>query len=159
MPPPTANPQNRSPSKIDALDRQILEVLQTDARQSTRSIARQVGAAAGTVGERISRLEESGVIKRYAAIVDPAMLGRSLAFVVGLQITQGNDLGEALDELIAIPEVDEVLVLTGRWDLLVLGRVDAPEELNSFITRGLWRSPIFRHSETSLVLDRRGDTY
>lgn len=140
---------------LDALDRSIIEILLRDARTSTRSISRQLNVSAGSVGQRIARLESNGVITGYSAIVDPAQLGRSLAFVVGLQMSQGNAMEVALDELIAFPEVDEVLVLTGRWDLLVIGRVAGPEQLNTLLTNGLWQSPSFRHSETMLIIDGR----
>lgn len=140
---------------LDHLDRSILDILRLDARTSSRSIARRLGVSAGTVGQRISRLEQRGVITGYSAIIDPAQLGRGLAFVVGLQMNQGNAMEVALDELIALPEVEQVLVLTGRWDLLVIGRVAAPKELNTLLTKGLWQSPSFRHSETMLIIEGR----
>jgi DNA-binding Lrp family transcriptional regulator len=146
---------HRTSVKLDALDRAIVETLRRDSRTSSRAIGRELGVAAGTVGQRIARLASSGVIKGYTAVVDESLLGRSLAFVVGLQITQGNNLDGALDELIALDEVDEVLVVTGRWDLLVLGKVRDPEELNQLLTKGLWQSPSFRHSETMLVINGR----
>lgn len=142
-------------TSLDALDRSIIDILCRDARTSSRAIARQLGVSAGSVGQRIARLEENGVITAYSAIVDPVQLGRGLAFVIGLQMNQGNAMQEALDELIAFPEVDEVLVLTGRWDMLVIGRVADPGELNTFLTKGLWQSPSFRHSETMLIIDGR----
>lgn len=142
-------------TKLDELDRRIIDVLRHDARLSSRAIARQLGVSAGTVGQRIARLEEQGVITGYTAIVDPVRLGRRLAFVVGLQMNQGLEMEQALDELVALPEVDDVLVVTGRWDLLVRGRVAGPRELNELLTQGLWRSPSFRHSETMLIIDGR----
>jgi DNA-binding Lrp family transcriptional regulator len=140
------------PRTLDTLDLQILDVLAADARLSSRAIARELGVAAGTVADRIGRLEESGVIQGYSARIDPARLGRPLGFVIGLQITQGNDLTEVLDELTEFPEVDDVFVVTGQWDLLVHGRVRDPEHLNELLIERLWRSPSFRHSETMLVI-------
>jgi DNA-binding Lrp family transcriptional regulator len=142
---------------LDELDRQILEQLQADARQSARAISRRLHVAAGTVTQRIAKLEAAGVITGYSVTLDEARLGRSLAFVVGLHINQGQEMSVALDELAAFPEVEEVLVVTGRWDLLVIGRVGDPAELNELLTRGLWQSPLFRHSETMLVIDRRSE--
>ncbi len=140
---------------IDELDRSILDALATDARRSARSIARDLGVAAGTVGQRIARLERSGVIRGYRAEIDPALVGRPLGFVIGLQITQGTPLDGILDELVDFDEIDEVMVVTGRWDLMVRGRVADPGSLNELLTRGLWQSPSFRHSETMIVIDDR----
>jgi len=140
---------------LDQLDRSIIDILSADARTSARAIARQLGVSAGSVGQRIGRLEERGVITGYSVVVDPAQLGRGLAFVVGLQMSQGNAIAVALDELIALPEVDQVFVVTGRWDLLVVGRVAGPEELNALLAEGLWQSPSFFRSETMLIIDGR----
>jgi Lrp/AsnC family leucine-responsive transcriptional regulator len=130
-------------------------MLREDARQSARAIGRALDISAGTVSQRISKLEAADVITGYSAIVDEGLMGRSLGFVVGLQMNQGKEMAVALEELATNPEIDEVLVVTGRWDLLVLGRVASPAELNALITKGLWQSPSFRHSETMLIIDRR----
>jgi Lrp/AsnC family transcriptional regulator, leucine-responsive regulatory protein len=140
---------------LDQLDRRIIKMLREDARHSVRGIGRALDVSAGAVSQRIAKLEAAGVIKGYSAIVDEGLMGRSLGFVVGLQMNQGNEMAVALEELVANPEIDEVLVVTGRWDLLVLGRVSSPAELNSLLTKGLWQSPSFRHSETMLIIDRR----
>ncbi len=140
---------------LDELDRQIIDALRADARLSARAIGRRLGVAAGTVGQRVARLEQTGVIRGYTAIVEPASVGRPLGFVVGLQIAQGTPLDGILAELTAIPEIDEVLVVTGRWDLMVIGRVADPAQLNELLTKGLWQSPSFRHSETMVVVDER----
>lgn len=140
---------------LDRLDLSIIQLLRRDARLSARAIGRELDVAAGTVSQRVARLEAAGVITGYTAQVDEDQLGRSLGFVVGLQMNQGNEMAAALDELARLPAVDEVLVVTGRWDLLVLGRVADPTELNELLTEGLWQSPSFRHSETMLVIDRR----
>ena len=125
---------------------------------SARAIARELEVAAGTVSQRISKLEDAGVITGYAATVDERLVGRPVEFVVGLQMNHGGEMSAALEALASIPEVDEVMVVTGRWDLLVLGRVAEPGDLNTLITHGLWQSPSFRHSETMLVIDRRSST-
>lgn len=149
----TDTEQASSPVRIDDLDRAILDALERDARSSARAIGRELGVAAGTVGQRIARLEQLGVIRGYAAQVDRALLGQPLRVVVGLQMSQGKDMAQALEELAALPEVEEVLVVTGRWDVLVLARVADPRELNRVLTQELWRSPSFRHSETMIVID------
>jgi Lrp/AsnC family leucine-responsive transcriptional regulator len=66
-------------SVLDAVNRRILAVLADDARVSTSELARRVGMSAPAVRERMSRLEQAGVIRGYRADVDPAALGLPVA--------------------------------------------------------------------------------
>jgi len=143
------------PARLDDLDYRILERLVENARSSNRAIARELGIAAGTLADRLARLEREGVITGYSATLDPRALGRTLPFVIGLEIRQGQSLHEVLDRLASLPEVEHVFVVTGRWDLLVMGRVKDPDDLNRLLTDELWQWPLFQHSETMLVIDSR----
>ncbi|MBW3535909.1 MAG: winged helix-turn-helix transcriptional regulator, partial [Gemmatimonadetes bacterium] len=91
-----------------ALKRRYREMLLADDHrvvlvflEISRELARQLGVAAGTVSQRISRLEEQGVVRGYTALVDEHAMGRAMGFVVGLKMNQGNQMAIALDELAA----------------------------------------------------------
>ena len=60
---------------IDNIDREILNIIQRDARTSNADIARQIELAPSAVLERIRKLEERGVIRGYSADIDPKVLG------------------------------------------------------------------------------------
>src|SRR5437870_7460454 len=67
---------------LDDRDRRILALVQKDAKLAQAEIARRVGLSAAAVNERLRKLENAGVIRRYAAIVDPAAVGAGVtAFV------------------------------------------------------------------------------
>src|SRR5918997_6575192 len=61
--------------RLDALDRKILALLQRDGRRSFADLGREVGLSTPAVKRRVDRMEESGVIRGYAAVVDPSKLG------------------------------------------------------------------------------------
>ena len=71
-------------AELDDLDRQIIDVLREDARLSARAGARRLGVAAGTIGQRVARLEDSGVIRGYTVVIEEALVGRPLGFIVGM---------------------------------------------------------------------------
>lgn len=108
----------------------------------------------GAVSQRIERLEQQGVITGYHAAIDPAHLGFRIRALIGLQITQGRTAVETMEQLSAIPEVRSVWLVTGQWDFVVELQVRDHEHLRRALLDEVWRLPIFRHSETMVVLDR-----
>ena len=77
-----------SNQQLDATNRRLIEALQEDARLSLAELGRRVGLTAPAVGERLARLEQTGVIRGYHADVDPAALGRGLEIPVLVELTR-----------------------------------------------------------------------
>lgn len=113
----TENAPERLPA-LDAIDRQLLEELQENARISYAELARRVHLSTPAVTERIRRMEESGVILRYRAIVDPAKLGFPVrAFV---KVTVAGDRISSFARLARkVPEILECHRVTGNESFLV----------------------------------------
>jgi DNA-binding Lrp family transcriptional regulator len=143
----------QSPSVLDSVDRQLLDLLHADARLSIRSLARQVGMSAGAISERLERLEARGVIRGYRVDVDPAALGLGMRVLVGIQVAQHRPLAETIAELLDIPEVTEVDMVAGRWDLSVRLQVRDQAHLRDVLVAKIWSIPDFRHSESMVVLE------
>ncbi|QKW05334.1 Lrp/AsnC family transcriptional regulator [Streptomyces sp. NA04227] len=96
----------------DATDWHILEVLQRDGRVSFAELARAVAMSPSAVTERVRRLEESGVIKGYAAVVDPERVGFAILAFVRLRYPHPNY--KPFHELVAAtPEILEAHHVTG----------------------------------------------
>lgn len=145
-----------SPPRLDQIDLRILELLVTDARMSTRAIAREVGMSPGAISDRIDRLECSGVVTGYHASLDLTALGFPIVALIGLQVQHGQGaLSEMIDELMAVPSVRRVQVTTGEWDLLLEVIVRDHDELRSVLLEGIWSIPGFRHSTTMMRLELR----
>ncbi|MET8829375.1 Lrp/AsnC family transcriptional regulator [Streptomyces sp. NPDC004610] len=101
-----------SPFTPDATDWRILDVLQRDGRASFAELARAVAMSPSAVTERVRRLEETGVIQGYAAVVDPDRLGLSLLAFVRLRYPHGN-YKPFHDLVAATPEILEAHHVTG----------------------------------------------
>ena len=141
---------------LDELDSAIVALLQEDARQTNRDIARKVGIAPSTCLERIRLLRERGVIRGYHADVDPARLGRGVHALVAATVRPlSRTVIDAFQQsVLELPEVVSVYVMAGTDDFLI--DVSAPDidTLHTFLTDrlsmrkevvGFRTSIVFRH--------------
>ena len=115
---------------MDDLDRAILEKLCEDARLSQRKLAQLLGVAQGTVTKRMQRMEESGLIKNYAAVLDAEKVGWSMTIMAGLRIQKGRMI-EVQEKIASDPRVFNVYDITGDWDSMVLARVKDRSDLDN----------------------------
>src|SRR5438552_3801254 len=90
---------------IDAKDRKILELVQRDAKLAQAEIARRVGLSTAAVNERLRKLENAGLIRRYIAVVDPRGLGASITAFVEIFIEHPRFEPEFIAR---VRELDEV---------------------------------------------------
>jgi DNA-binding Lrp family transcriptional regulator len=138
--------------RLDRMDRGILRLLVHDARMSVRKISREVGMSAPAVAERIARLERAGVIRGYRASIDRAALGFPLVVYVGVVAVQGADQPDVVNRLRAMPEVEDVHIVTGPKDLLVRLRVRDHEHLRDTLFDRIWNVPGIERTETYISL-------
>jgi DNA-binding Lrp family transcriptional regulator len=110
----------------DEVDRELLRLLQTDARRPATELAAEVGVSDNTVHNRIDSLEEAGVIRGYTTTLDYGRLGldRHVLFVCTTPVGDRRDVAEAVRALPGVVEVTELM--TGERNLLakVVGRRD-----------------------------------
>ena len=106
---------------IDAIDRQILENLQNDARMRNVELAEKVGLSPSPCLRRVGNLEETGVIRGYATLVDAEAVG--LPVSVFVSVTLEKQIEKTLEkfekEIRARPEVMECYLMTGEADYLL----------------------------------------
>ena len=119
---------------IDAKDRRLLDELMEDARKSVVDISNDLGIPRATVQERIKRMKQSGVIKKFVAIPDYSLLGRPVTAFIFVSFMPGTvsqrELGEQISHL---PRVEEVHLITGEWDIVLKVRAGSMDELGKLV--------------------------
>lgn len=143
---------------IDGVDRTILMMLQANGRVSNAEIARQVEMAPSAVLERIRKLEERGVIKAYAAQLDPQALGQGLLAYVLVRTECGSWQAETAAKIAAIPEVQEVHHIAGEDCFLVKVRTRDTAALGSLLRDRVSAIECVRSTRTTIVLDTVKET-
>ena len=122
-------------NSLDRIDRKILSLLQDNGRITNAKLAQEVGLSPPPMLERVKKLEKSGVIKKYVALVDPRKLDRgTMAFVaVSLRFHRQDAIEEFVTEIQKIPEVLECHHITGEEDYLLKIAVRDIEEYERFL--------------------------
>ena len=112
---------------LDAIDRQLIALLQDNARLSTVALAKAVGLGRSTVQERLQRLENAGVIAQYTVRLGSG--GDPLQAWLMLRYADGFSCDDVMPLLVAMPQVRLCHSVAGELDLLVLVQVTTPSEL------------------------------
>jgi len=145
---------------LDKLDKAILRALQQNGRETYDVIGEQVGLSPSAVLRRVKRLEESGVIDRYVALVKPESVGLGLTayLIVRLEKPTESHKRNPMDvfraSVQAWPEVVECAALTGDMDYLLRVVVQDMAHYSRFIMDTLLKHPSVEDCKTSFVLDR-----
>ena len=144
-----------STDQLSRIDRNLLRLLQKDARISFAELARQVGLTTTPCKERVKRLEREGYIRGYHAELDPAKLGRGLVVFVQitLQRTAGDAFSEFTEAIRDVPEVEECHLVAGNFDYLIKARVKDMSEYREFLGGSLMQLPGVQESTSYPVME------
>jgi DNA-binding Lrp family transcriptional regulator len=140
------------PVVMDAFDHEIVALLTVDARLSIRAIARTLNRSPGAVGERLAKLESSGVIAGYYADIDYARLGYT-HLLLGIQLTDDALLDRCLADISALAEVQRVWTVTGTWALIAEAHVRDAIHLRELLQTGIRSVAGVQHTEAMIVLE------
>jgi DNA-binding Lrp family transcriptional regulator len=139
------------PQRLDDLDRKILEHLERDGRATLAAVGAAVGLSSSAVKRRVDRLQTTGVIVGYSAIVDPAALGDRLEAFMELYCADNVAPADLLAAVSEIPAVVAAHTVAGDADAVVRVRVEGIEELERTIER-LRRDPKVMRTRTMVAL-------
>jgi len=139
------------PQRLDDLDRKILEHLERDGRATLSDVGEAVGLSSSAVKRRVDRLQTTGVIVGYSAIVDPAALGDRLEAFMELYCADNVAPADLLAAVSEIPAVVAAHTVAGDADAVVRVRVEGIEELERTIER-LRRDPKVMRTRTMVAL-------
>ena len=145
------NGQHRSAHGLDATDLEILELLQSNCKQLLATIGAEVGLSAPAVVDRIHKLEDSGVITGYSALIDARAVGLDVAAFIGLSTDGASDLKQVESAVLEDPEVLECHHVTGGHSLLLKVKTRSTSSLEDLIDRLRSTQGVVR-TETMVVL-------
>lgn len=135
---------------MDDTDRQLLALLRDNARISVIALAKKLHVSRGTVQNRITKLENSGVIVGYTVRLKPeAELHRIRAWM-NIAV-EGNSAVSVLQALRGEPNIHTLHTTNGRWDVIAELRADSLEAFNSVLGR-IRLIPGIANTETSILL-------
>lgn len=143
---------------IDETDSTILNLLQENARISQADVARAVGLAPSAVLERIRKLESRGVIKGYAALVDPHALDQSMLAFVAVRSEEAPGDDSVSRALAKCPEVLELHHVAGDDCYLLKVRARDAEHVGHLLRHRFGRIPGVRSTRTTIVLETVKET-
>jgi len=129
--------------ELDEIDRKILQLLQNDARLSTKQLALQLHRSLTPIHVRVRRLQEEGYIKRYTVILDPKKIGLQLIAYTQVQLKEHsqNALLAFQHEVVKLSEVMECHHMTGAFDFLLRIAIRDMNEYNYLLMNKLSKLP------------------
>jgi Lrp/AsnC family transcriptional regulator, leucine-responsive regulatory protein len=139
---------------VDTLDRRIIAALRENGRATYADLGRRVGLSASAVHERVGKLEATGVITGYHAVVDPSAVGLGVTALIGIHSTDVADDEDVAGSLALLPEVESCYRVAGDESFVVKVRVGTVDELELTLGR-LRRIDGVARTRTTLVLSTR----
>lgn len=152
---------------LDKTDRKILSILQRNGRLTNQEIADRVALSPSPCLRRIRRLEESGVIRQYVALLDAEKIGLGLLAYVNVRLERHGDAAIAgrrsprAEFAAAVeqwPEVVACYAMTGEMDFLLRVHVEDMEHFSRFMMETLLKHPAVLDVKSSFALQRIKDT-
>lgn len=139
---------------MDAIDKKILRALARQGRLTNAELAEQVGLSPSPCWTRVKRLEQAGVIRGYAALLDQAALGLPDTVFIEVMMERHDEAQlRRFEEAVAeIPEILECHLVTGEYDYVIKAAVGGTMGYERLLRDRLYRLPGVRHTRTSFAL-------
>jgi DNA-binding Lrp family transcriptional regulator len=141
-----------SQSGLDEIDRTMVRELLADGRLSVNALAERTNVSRATAYGRFKRLCDSGVIRGFSALVDPARIGLPITALILVNVEQ-HSWQEVRDELKTLPGLEYLAFTSGGFDMVLLVRVPDIVALRDVVLVRLHGSPRVRDTQTIFVLD------
>jgi DNA-binding Lrp family transcriptional regulator len=140
------------PRALDAIDRDILRILQADGRASIRSVADRVHVSRANAYARINRLIDDGVIRGFTARVNHERAGQGASAYITLKIVQ-NSWRTVREQLEALPGAAHIALVSGDFDVLLLVHTPDNRTLRELVLTRLQSIPEVLSTRTLLVFE------
>lgn len=146
--------------KLDDTDRQILQLLQANSRMTIKELANSLNLSTTPIFDRMKKLERTGIIDRYVAIVDPKSIGKKLVVFLHISIKEHDkaSVEEFVEAIVAFEVVLECHHVTGDADFILKLIFSDIEEYNRFVLDRLSILPNIGKIESRFSLSTRKST-
>lgn len=142
---------------MDLIDKQLVQLLEKDARQTSKVLAEKLNISPATARRRIGKLIKNRVV-RFVAVVDPEKVGFPFAAILSLDVELEN-LDSAIQALDKRPEIRWLCTSTGRSNVVAVAQLASPNELAAFTKNEVSKIAGIKHFETSIILKREKAHY
>lgn len=143
--------------ELDDIDRRLLSTLMREGRATWADLAEELGLTAPAIAQRVRRLEERGVIRQFAAWVDPESVAPISAYVF-VRFDGPGQRGRFREEVLRLAQVQECSRLAGEEDYLLKVRCGSLTELEQLLGVTLPKIPGVVRARASVVLATIKDT-
>lgn len=145
---------------LDSFDRMLLRILASNGRISVTDLARRIGLSKSPTQARLRRLEKSGTITGYRAMIDPITLGLNyVSFVeVSLTDTREKALSEFNARVVQIPEIEQVHLIAGNFDYLLKVRTQNIEDYRRVLAEQISTLPHVNKTSTYVAMEAVKET-
>jgi Lrp/AsnC family transcriptional regulator, leucine-responsive regulatory protein len=142
-----------SPS-IDPTDKRILAILQEDGRRRNTELADAINMTPAPCLRRVKELEESGVIRKYVALVEPRLVGLNLTALIEVKlVSQTQPRLESFERAVSkLPNVLECFLVTGDWDYVLKVVVGDLDEYQKFLVTQLTSLRDVQNLKSTIVM-------
>lgn len=137
---------------MDGIDRQILDLLQRDARITQQEIAKRVKLSQPSVADRIRKLEEQAIITSYVARVDPQQLGKDITAYIGVSVGHPQYFDEFAKKVTSLPDILECHRVAGIDSYILKVRTENTRALDRLLVEEIRTIPGVTRTNTTLVL-------
>ncbi|MEN8798896.1 MAG: Lrp/AsnC family transcriptional regulator [Flavobacteriaceae bacterium] len=141
--------------KFDPIDTDLLRMLQSDSKKATKEYANYLGLSTTAVYERIKRLEKTGVIKRYVALLDKKRVEKSFQVLCHVKLVQHIEKNVLLfeQEVKELEEVAECYHISGDYDYILKVHVSDMEAYREFMVSKLTAISNIGSTQSSFVIN------
>ncbi len=138
---------------LDRYDKEILKILQEDAKASLRDIEKRIGLSTTSIRMRINRMKEKRIIKQYVTLIDCRQLGYREMVMASLRVNSSQPLDTLKDKIMSMEQVKYAYIVTGEYPLFIMAKcLDHQDSIK--LIECLRNLPGVEEIKTQLVLDK-----
>lgn len=146
--------------KLDSFDQAILRALSADGRMSVSALAEKIGLSKSPTAARLKRLEESGVIRGYRAILDPIRMGRDHVAFVEVKLSETREAAlRAFNKAVQnVPEIEQCHLIASNFDYLLKVRTRDITDYRRVLGESISALPFVSATSTHVAMEAVRDS-